>query len=376
MTDRGEPAGARTGRAGVSARAYAPVVHAGASVRAGLTVALAAVVVCAGLGAGPAFATAPRPPTLEAWIYPSGAGQPACSVPSDLSTLAANPLDVLKPEYLVASRGKVQIEDARSLPCNGFSAANLARVRSAAHRVYVTVSAGTSGAKTVLKKPARRAAAEQAVESFVVANGLDGVDLDFEPNRWTSALWLEYMDFVGHIASALAPQRRVVEVDMQAWTSTPSDASRYAGPVAAGARLVVMAYDHEYDIACAPITPYAWLQQVARYSLTQVPNAMLTVGIPSYGYTTTSCQRVAGVTSNVAYVTMEHAPGFSTNPAVVAARRDAASGEIRWTSGATHFDDVDATALDAKLQTVEALGVTDVSVWSLGGQPWFTGNPG
>jgi spore germination protein YaaH len=341
-----------------------------------LVVALATVVVCVGFGAAPAFATAPRPPTLEAWIYPSGAGQPACSVPTDLSALAADPLDVLKPEYLVASRGTVQVEDARSSPCNGFSAANLAHVRTAAHHVYVTVSAGTSGAKTVLKKPVRRAAAEQTIESFVATNGIDGVDLDFEPNRWSAALWVEYMDFVGHIASALAPQHRVVEVDMQAWTATPSDASRYAGPVAAGARLVVMAYDHEYDIACAPITPYSWLQQVVRYSLTQVPNARLTVGIPSYGYTTTTCQRVAGVTSNVAYVTMEHAAGFSTDPAVVAARRDAGSGEIRWASGTTHYDYVDATALDAKLQTVEALGVTDVSVWSLGGEPWFTGNPG
>ncbi len=336
---------------------------------------LAAVVAGAGLGAGPASAAAPRPGTLEAWIYPSGAGQPACSVPSDLSALAADPVDVLKPEYLVASGGKVQVEDAQSLPCNGFSAANLAHVRSAAHHVYVTVAAGNAG-KSVLRKAAKRTKAEQTIESFVNANGLDGVDLDFEPNKWSPTLWVQYMDFVGHIATALAPQRRVVEVDMQAWTTTPTDASRYAGPVAAGARLVVMAYDHEYDIACAPITPYAWLQQVGHYALTQVPSSMLTVGIPSYGYTTTSCQRVAGVTSNVAYVTMEHAAGFSTDPAVVAARRDPASGEIRWTSGATHYDYVDATALNAKLQTVEALGVTDVSVWSLGGEPWFNGNPG
>ena len=102
----------------------------------------------------------------------------------------------------------------------------------------------------------------------------------------------------------------------------------------------------------------------------------MTVGIPSYGYTTTNCRRVAQVTSNVAYVTMEHAPGFSTDPLVVASRRDPTSGEIRWTVGGTSFDYVDATALDAKLQAVEDLGVTDVSVWSLGGEPWFNGNPG
>lgn len=338
--------------------------------------ALAVVLCGAGLAVGPAFATAPRPATLEAWIYPARAGQPACRVASELSALAADPVDVLKPEYLVASRGTVQIEDAQSLPCNGFSAANLARVRTAAHRVYVTVSAGTSGVKSLLKNPVRRAMGEQTIESFINAHGLDGVDLDFEPRQWSSAIWAQYMDFVRHIAANLTPEGRVVEVDMQAWTSTPFDASRYAVPVAMGARLVVMAYDHEYDIACAPITPYTWLRQVVHYALSQVPNDALTVGIPSYGYTTTNCQHVTRVTSNVAYVTMEHASGFSTNPLVVAARRDPTSGEIRWTAGGTLFDYTDATALAAKLQTVEALGITDVSVWSLGGQPWFNGNPG
>ena len=39
-------------------------------------------------------------------------------------------------------------------------------------------------------------------------------------------------------------------------------------------------------------------------------------------------------------------------------------------------DYVDATALDGKLQVVESMGITDVSVWSLGGEPWFTADPG
>ena len=82
------------------------------------------------------------------------------------------------------------------------------------------------------------------------------------------------------------------------------------------------------------------------------------------------------ITSNVAYVTLAGDPGFPTTPASVAALRDPASGEIRWSSGGVFYDYVDATALDAKLQEVEDLGVTDVSVWSLGGEPWFTGNPG
>lgn len=95
-----------------------------------------------------------------------------------------------------------------------------------------------------------------------------------------------------------------------------------------------------------------------------------------HGYTTTTCTKVAHVTSNVAYVTMEGFPGFPSGPAATAAARDPASGELRWQSGPTLYDVVDATALNAKLQLVELAGVRDVSVWSLGGEPWFTGDPG
>jgi spore germination protein YaaH len=117
------------------------------------------------------------------------------------------------------------------------------------------------------------------------------------------------------------------------------------------------------------------LQQVVSYAQSQVPAADLTIGIPSYGYTTTTCRKVAHVTSNVAYVTMQSLPGFPSTPAAVQNLRDPSSGEIRWTAGGVFHDYVDSSALNAKLAVVEAMGVTDVSVWSLGGEPWFGGDP-
>ena len=164
-------------------------------------------------------------------------------------------------------------------------------------------------------------------------------------------------------------------MDLEPFTTTPWDAQRYGAVAAAGAHLVVMAYDHEFDTACAAISPYSWLRQVVSYAQSQVPATDLTIGIPSYGYTTTNCKRVAHVTSNVAYVTMQHMAGFPTTPAAVQSLRDAGSGEIRWTSGGVFHDLVDSSALNAKLAVVEAMGVTDISVWSLGGEPWFDGNP-
>ncbi len=328
------------------------------------------------VGSTPDASATPLPATVEAWIYPGSVGQPTCDVPAELSALASDPIALLKPQYLtVRGNGKLTIDTAAELPCNGFSPANLAEVRAAAHQVYVTVSAGSHATKSLLASTSKESAALTAIESFVASNGLNGVDLDFEPNAWSAAMWSAYMGFVGDLAGTLNPEGRGVEVDLEPFTTTPWDAERYGNVASAGAHLVVMAYDHEYAVACAPITPYTWLQQVVAYAQSQVPASDLTVGLPSYGYTTTTCRRAQHITSNVAYLTMQSEPGFPTTPTAVASLRDPSSGEIRWESDGVSYDYVDATALNAKLQTVENMGVTDVSVWSLGGEPWFTGNP-
>ncbi len=339
-------------------------------------VVLVSVFVGSLIGSPTAATATPLPQTVEGWIYPSSPGQPACDVPAELSSLSSAPIAILKPEYLtVTNAGLVTTETAASLPCNGYSRTNVASVRTAAHRVYVTVSAGTHGTRALLNKPAHRAGALSAIVNFVGSNGLDGVDLDFEPSRWSAPLWAEFTSFVSSLALSLHTTGRVVEVDLEPFTTTPWDAQRYGSIATAGAHLVVMAYDHEFDTACASISPYSWLQQVVRYAQSQVPATDLTIGIPSYGYTTTTCKKVAHVTSNVAYVTMEHWPGFPRTPAAVTTLRDPGSGEIRWSSGGIFHDVVDSSALNAKLAVVEGLGVTDVSVWSLGGEPWFGGNP-
>jgi spore germination protein YaaH len=324
-----------------------------------------------------AVGTTPLPMTLEAWIYPSSSGQPACATSSELAALALHPIAILKPEYFFVSNGGRVTEEtaAGGLPCNGFSTANLARVKAAAGRVYVTVSASSPAVGALLDHATRVKAGELAIERFVSTNHLNGVDLDFEPNAWSPSSWRSFMGFVSAIASTLKSTGRSVEVDLEAFTSTPWDAERYADVAAAGAHLVVMAYDDEYNVACAPITPYSWLAAVTAYAKRQVPLGDLTIGIPSYGYSTTTCKRIADITDNVAYVTMKGKPGFPSTSAAVSAHRDPSSGEIRWRSGATLYDFTDATAMNAKLLVLENMGMTDVSVWSLGGQPWFNGNP-
>ncbi len=163
--------------------------RAGRFVRASVLVALGAASILSGSVAGvPDAGATTLPTTVEAWIYPGDPGQPTCDVPAELSGLDSDPVAVLKPQYLsVTAGGKVRTDTAAALPCNGFSAADLAAVRAAAHQVYVTVSAGTGATKSLLAGPSKESAALAAIESFVSSNGIDGVDLDFEPNTWTRA---------------------------------------------------------------------------------------------------------------------------------------------------------------------------------------------
>ncbi|MGB7052503.1 MAG: hypothetical protein WBG41_13110, partial [Acidimicrobiales bacterium] len=109
-------------------------------------------------------------------------------MPSELSALDSDPVALLKPQYLTVRGGKVRVDTAAEYPCNGFSPANLAEVRAAAQQVYVTVSAGSGATKSVLANTSKESAALGTIESFVASNGLNGVDLDFEPNDWTTAM--------------------------------------------------------------------------------------------------------------------------------------------------------------------------------------------
>lgn len=313
---------------------------------------------------------------VEAWIYPGTPGQATCDVNSELSALLPQSLAAVKPQYLrVTPHGKVSVITAQKMPCNGFRPSSVGKLEVTARHVIVTVAAGPPGVGALLATSASRAAAQRAIVNFVVSNGFDGAELNFEPAGWSGQTWSSYMTFVAGLAQTLHRTGKELEVDMAGWTSTPPDAERYVDPVLAGARLVVMAFDHQYVQPCSPIAPYSWMRRVVAYVRSQVPLSDVTVGIPSYGYRAKSCTSASAVRDNIPYVTMRQEPGFPTTAAEVASHRDPSSGEIRWKSGQTQYDFVDATDLRSKLRLLQNLGVGEVAVWSLGGNPWFTGNP-
>ena len=87
--------------------------------------------------------------------------------------------------------------------------------------------------------------------------------------------------------------------------------------------------------------------------------------IPSYGY-----HAVTGSTD----ITEDTHAQSQTYPGYTTATRDNSSGEMMWTHAGISYDYADAETLAAKRVTIERLGIHYISVWSLGGNLWFTGS--
>jgi spore germination protein YaaH len=208
--------------------------------------------------------------------------------------------------------------------------------------------------------------------------GLSGVDVDLEDYwSWSTADFTNYKTFLQELATSLHSKEKRLQVDAPAMTEDAAFYD-YAAVAATGVDdLVIMAYDEEYDTAkgkaCLPIAPYSWLEQVTTYAQSKVEASKLIMALPSYGYSAPSPCDTDAITGNIHLGDMKQKPAFSADPATVESRRDPSSGEIRWTSNGTLYDYVDQTAMDRKLALLVSLGVTKVSVWTLGGgNPWFT----
>ncbi|WP_228555647.1 glycosyl hydrolase family 18 protein [Catenulispora pinisilvae] len=351
--------------------------------------ALMAACATAGLVATTANATATATaaaPTVRAtgvqfqtWLYPGSPGDSTCTAQAEYADNRVL-TGALKPEYWsVQADGSVRLETTADGTCNTFSAANVADLKAHSAYQYPTISGMTTAdVHALVSSSGNRSKAVSQLTSLVVGNGLSGVDVDLEDYwSWSAADFTNYKKFLTQLAASLHAKGKRLQVDAPAMTADASFYD-YAQVSATGVdELVIMAYDEEFDTPpgarCLAITPYAWLKQVTAYAQSKVPDhSRLVIGLPSYGYHAPDPCDLTNVTGNIQFSDMRKSPGFATDPAVIAARRDPSSGEIRWVSGGVLYDYVDSASLAAKLKVLTSLGVTKVSVWSLGGgNPWF-----
>ncbi|MDH6704495.1 hypothetical protein P3T27_001198 [Kitasatospora sp. MAA19] len=374
---------ARHGGPGVRAalaRRRVPIAATAIAVLAGSVLALSAR--AAGpTDSGPSDAAAPASALkVQQWVYPGPVGSAVCSAPSEYADgrLAKG---VLKPEYYtIDATGGAALLSASDpdYACNGYSAENVADVKAHSAQQYMTVSlANLESERKLTGDPARTAAAVKTLAEFAQRIGFTGVDVDFENYwAWSDQDASNYNAFLRALAEGLHARGLKLQVEGPPDTTTRFN---YGQVLALGAdQVVMMAYDQEYQspagATCLPYASFDWMRDLLSGALAQIPadqRSRFVAGLPSEAYTASDqCRSIAG---NQTVADMKKAPGYSEDPAVVAKRRDAASGEIRWSSGGRFYDYVDQVALDAKLKVATDLGISDVSVWALGGgNAWFS----
>ncbi|HEV2370913.1 MAG TPA: glycosyl hydrolase family 18 protein [Streptosporangiaceae bacterium] len=349
-----------------------------------IDVVLAMCVLTASLGvassAVASSARATQATTFETWSYPDSVGSPACTAPSEYHDGRVKD-GYLVPEYFYINRNGNLVKETTtdgSGNCNTYSPANAADVRAWSKYQYMLVSAMSAGrVAKVVTNPSKWPGMNSTLVSFAKKIGFTGIEVDFEAFwSWPPTVLTDYNAYLRSLVSAAHAQGILVDVDAPAMTG-PASFYNLAKTVSTGVdHITVMALDEEYDTngggLCPANSPLSWLKTVATYAKSQVPVSKLFISIGSYGYHAAYPCKTSTIVGNIPFSTTQTEPGYSSNPATIAARRDAGSGEIRWTKNGVQYDYIDKTALDMKLNVLTSIGITNVGVWSLGGgNPWF-----
>ena len=171
------------------------------------------------------------------------------------------------------------------------SGGSLAAIVNLAHshgrKVFVLVT--NMAQDRILVNASRLKAAAQNLVSTVLANHLDGVNIDFESIDGTDAQGL--VEFVSAVHSALAPHGvlTTVAVGPRASSQLPlsdlSDAYDYAALGRVADYVVLMTYgEHCPPGGAGPIAGLPWVRNVVNYAVSQMPASKILLGIAAYGY--------------------------------------------------------------------------------------------
>lgn len=308
-----------------------------------------------------------RPPTpavtLGGWIYP---GPPACSALSEIAD--GRSIQVIKPEFFTLQESGA-LSPITNVECNGYTPENVAAMKAGSQQQFVTVSGTIAGIVTLASDSTLLSTCVNTLISFLQTTGFTGVEFDIEDfGSWSAEYYQDYKTVMNTIGAALHQAHGQLMLDGPAISDMQEQGYyqwRYEDfatmPVD---YLVVMAYDNQYDNgAGTPVEPLDWLANICAWMKAKLPTEKIVIGIPSYGYhgRTKSYQM-----SKDTYEQSMRFPGFAT------ATRDSSSGEMMWTQNGISYDYSDTKTLDMKLGVITDAGLTNVSVWHLGGNLWFS----
>jgi len=304
--------------------------------------------------------------TVMAWIYP---GKTSCSVSAEYTD--GRKIDVLKPEYYtVTTTGRLLLLTEKARGCQGYSAANVANIRANSTEQYVTVSGLLDGIRALTGTASLRKQAVTTLVNFTNDTGFTGVEIDFEDyGSWDAKTYANYKTFLKELGNALHATGKKLMVDLPP-IGSELEQSYYvltyedmnALPID---YLVIMAYDYQFDYGVgSPIAPNEWVRAIILHAKQTIPDTnRIVIGIPAYAY--------SGATGSYSII-RKTTNDFKSLKGFLTARVDEESHERIFTIGRTSYVYVDSAGLDAKRALVEAEGITNISIWSLGGNAWFS----
>ncbi len=254
----------------------------------------------------------------------------------------------------------------------------------------------------ILADPATRATHVRTIVQLAVANGFDGIDLDYENFAFNDGkdTWAttrpNWVAFVTELAAALHGQGKTVSVSIPPIydSGQNGDSGYWVYDAHSIGRVVdkvrIMAYDYSTGEA-GPIAPIGWVTSVVKAFKKLVPSGKLVLGVPVYGYDWPS--NVSGACPADQEPKRHHVSTKSAAVLVAAkgalTRWDATAAERTFTyteqllgtnaSGAPTTCSVDHTVWYSDAQSVHDLAwlaerqdLAGIALWSMGGDDELT----
>ncbi len=216
-------------------------------------------------------------------------------------------------------------------------------------------------AASVLRNASTRRSAVTNIVKTVRDWGVGGVNIDFEHVAPSEREY--YTLFIKELSEQLKPLGLLTTVSIPAKTfddrsSAWSGAFDYAQIGRYADQVMLMAYDEHWRGGVpGPIASAGWVEQVARFAVSQMPKEKIILGVPGYGYAWSAPAQGATVNYEAAVRIANEGSGVQW---------DAASKTPYAHSGGREIWFENAASLSYKLDIVTRYGLKGIALWRLG----------
>lgn len=220
----------------------------------------------------------------------------------------------------------------------------------------------------VLTNPQATENAIKNITDVIVANGYNGVNIDFENVAPANRDALSA--FMDRLSKALKKKKLMVTMSIPAKTSDDinngwSGAFDYARLGKSADQLMIMTYDeHWFGGPAGPVASYDWVEKVVKYTVSQVPREKVLMGIGVYGYVWDTAN---GQTTRAIPASGALAKALQAGAKIIWDDKARVPYYYYWQDGKKHvvwFESNDSAAL--KLNLVKEYGLGGIAVWRLG----------